>query len=114
MREGPPPSSCWQQRQHHALFLCKASSPRRDMARDRGGFFFKVMIKFLKFGSRRQDDSTGKEARREDKARWRESDVAHVLTRGSSWATTCFSRLLRHSQYGGSVLSQTPHGKRKK
>ncbi|GFN89069.1 hypothetical protein PoB_001557500 [Plakobranchus ocellatus] len=50
--------------------------------------------------------NVGKEAGREDKARWRESDVAHVPTRGSSWATTCISRLLRHAEYGGSILSQ--------
>ncbi|GFN88410.1 hypothetical protein PoB_001491600 [Plakobranchus ocellatus] len=45
------------------------------------------------------DDSAGKEVRIEDKARWRERDVAHVPERGSSWATPCFSRLLRHAQY---------------
>ncbi|GFO31664.1 hypothetical protein PoB_005816900 [Plakobranchus ocellatus] len=58
-----------------------------------------------------RDDSAGKEVRIEDKARWRERDVAHLPKRGSSWATPCFSRLLRHAQYGGSILSQTPHGK---
>ncbi|GFO25210.1 hypothetical protein PoB_005171500 [Plakobranchus ocellatus] len=62
----------------------------------------------------KRDDGAGKEVRIEDKARWRERDVVHVPERGSSWATPCFSRLLRHAQYGGSILSQTPHGKRKK
>ncbi|GFN87444.1 hypothetical protein PoB_001395000 [Plakobranchus ocellatus] len=61
-----------------------------------------------------RDNSAGKEVGIEDKARWRESDVAHVPERGSSLATPCFSCLLRHTQYGGSILSQTPHGKRKK
>ncbi|GFO00802.1 hypothetical protein PoB_002730700 [Plakobranchus ocellatus] len=56
-----------------------------------------------------RDDSAGKEEGREDKAMWRERDVAHVPKRGSSWATPCFSRLLRHAQYGGSILSQTAH-----
>ncbi|GFN81307.1 hypothetical protein PoB_000781300 [Plakobranchus ocellatus] len=41
----------------------------------------------------KQDNSTGKEVRREDKARWRESYVAHIPERASSWATPCFSRL---------------------
>ncbi|GFO13722.1 hypothetical protein PoB_004022700 [Plakobranchus ocellatus] len=34
-----------------------------------------------------RDYSAGKEVRIEDKARWRERDVAHVPERGSSWAT---------------------------
>ncbi|GFO31439.1 hypothetical protein PoB_005794400 [Plakobranchus ocellatus] len=57
-------------------------------------------------------DSAAKEVGIEDKARWRESDVAHVPERGSSWATPCFSRFLRHAQYGESILSQTPRGLR--
>ncbi|GFO41826.1 hypothetical protein PoB_006833100 [Plakobranchus ocellatus] len=61
-----------------------------------------------------RNDSAGKEVRIEDKLRSRERDIAHVPENGSSWATSCFSRLLRHAQYGGSILSQTPHGKRKK
>ncbi|GFO50068.1 hypothetical protein PoB_007657300 [Plakobranchus ocellatus] len=47
-----------------------------------------------------RDDSTGKEETIEDKARWREGDVAHIPERDSSWATPSFSRLLRHAQYG--------------
>ncbi|GFO36307.1 hypothetical protein PoB_006281200 [Plakobranchus ocellatus] len=43
----------------------------------------------------RRDDSAGKEVGIKHKARWRESDVAHVPERGSSGATPCFSRLLR-------------------
>ncbi|GFN92449.1 hypothetical protein PoB_001895500 [Plakobranchus ocellatus] len=58
----------------------------------------------------RREDSAGKEVGIEDKARWRESDVAHGPERGNSWATPCFNRLLRHAQYGGSILFQTPHG----
>ncbi|GFN87514.1 hypothetical protein PoB_001402000 [Plakobranchus ocellatus] len=50
------------------------------------------------------DDSAGKEVRIENRARWRERDVAHVPERDSSWTTPCFSRLLRHAQYGS-----TPH-----
>ncbi|GFO04052.1 hypothetical protein PoB_003055700 [Plakobranchus ocellatus] len=61
-----------------------------------------------------RDDSTGKQVRIEDKARWRERDVAHVPERDRSRARPCFSRLLRHAQYSGSILSQTPHGKRQK
>ncbi|GFO31440.1 hypothetical protein PoB_005794500 [Plakobranchus ocellatus] len=44
-----------------------------------------------------RDDSAAKEVGIEDKARWRESDVAHVPERGSSWVTPCFSRFLRHA-----------------
>ncbi|GFO02342.1 hypothetical protein PoB_002884700 [Plakobranchus ocellatus] len=61
-----------------------------------------------------RDDSAGKEVRIEGRARWRERDVAHVPERGSSSATPCFSRLLRHAQYGGAILSQSPYGRRKK
>ncbi|GFO50007.1 hypothetical protein PoB_007651200 [Plakobranchus ocellatus] len=46
-----------------------------------------------------RDDSAGKEVRIEDKARGRERDVAHVPEGGSSWATSCFSRLLQQAQY---------------
>ncbi|GFO22157.1 hypothetical protein PoB_004866200 [Plakobranchus ocellatus] len=42
-----------------------------------------------------RDDSAGKEVRIEDRARWRERDVAHVPERGSSWATPCFSAVGR-------------------
>ncbi|GFO07072.1 LOW QUALITY PROTEIN: hypothetical protein PoB_003357700 [Plakobranchus ocellatus] len=48
-----------------------------------------------------RDDSKGKAVRIEDKARWRERDVT---VRGSLWATPCFSCLLRHAQYDGSIL----------
>ncbi|GFO49990.1 hypothetical protein PoB_007649500 [Plakobranchus ocellatus] len=45
--EGPLPSSCWQQRQHHKLPLCKASSPHWDMGRGQGFFFIKVFKSWL-------------------------------------------------------------------
>ncbi|GFO47380.1 hypothetical protein PoB_007388500 [Plakobranchus ocellatus] len=42
----------------------------------------------------RQDNCAGKEVGREDKSMSRETDVSYVPTKGSSWATSCFSRFL--------------------
>ncbi|GFN96530.1 hypothetical protein PoB_002303600 [Plakobranchus ocellatus] len=54
----------------------------------------------------RQDDSAGKEVGGEDKDK--------MMSPMYQREAPSFNRLLRHAQYSGSILSQTPHGKRKK